>query len=227
MDSSIDLNTTSSEMTETMSPPPICSTKEVVLNVGGQWFTTTIGTLVDRSGFFAALFSGRWPLPEQADGSIFVDADPGVFSHLLCYLRRGIFPLSFDEKSGGHDMKLYIDLLPEAGYFQTPLLEKWLKDELYLKCVEHTTFWKRLSDTGLGTEMWASCPGAQLVKRRTSVTHTWVCPNSLKEDSHRLVYGHGLCREPTEGVVNRQEREEWMEYGKKVTYHRGWCSDEG
>ncbi len=213
---------------ETQTGQTLCSTEQVVLNVGGQRFTTTIGTLVDRSDFFAALFSGRWTIPRQTDGSIFVDADPGVFAHVLRYLRRGVFPLAFDEKTGGHDEKLYVDLLPEARYFQIPMLETWLEDELYLKCVEHISIWKRLSDTGLGTESWKSDPGAQLVKRTVELRHSWMCPEELSKDAHRFNYGHVGCHLPDKlGAIDRSEKTEWVEYGKRLTFHKGWCCDEG
>ncbi len=87
------------------------------MNVGGQKFTTTVGTLVDRSDFFAALFSGRWTVHKHADGSIF------VFAYILGYLRRGVFPLAYDEKTGEHDIRLYINLLPVAKYFQIRILK--------------------------------------------------------------------------------------------------------
>ena len=220
-------SSTASSASLPRSRPALCSTDEITLNVSGTRFPTTIGTLVDRSDFFAVLFSGRWPIPAQPDGAIFVDSNPSVFCHVLSYLRRGVFPLAFDARTGGHDVALYIALLPEARYFQVPMLQRWLEDELYLRCVDHASTWRRLSDAGLGTETWTSVPGVQLVKRSTRVEHTWVCSSSLKEDSHRLIYGHGLCGEPEHGVVNRAERTEWMEYGTRTTFHRGWCSDEG
>ncbi|KAK0708515.1 hypothetical protein B0H67DRAFT_465808, partial [Lasiosphaeris hirsuta] len=134
-------------------------------------------TLVDRSNYFSAFFSGGWTVKKkQPDGAILVDADPDAFTHFLRYLRRGVFPLAYDQKTVGHDFKLYVDLLPDAKYFQIPMLEKWLEDELYLKSVEHTSIWKRLSDTGLDTESWSSNPGVQLVKRNTTVANKYVCP---------------------------------------------------
>ncbi|KAK3347114.1 BTB/POZ protein [Lasiosphaeria hispida] len=190
--------------------PNICSTEEVVLNVGGYLFTTTIGTLVGRSEYFAAFFSGRWAVHKRPDGAIFVDADPDVFAHILRYLRRG----------------LYVDLLPEAKYFQVPMLERWLEDELYLKCAEHTSIWKHLSDSGLGTESWSSNPGVQLVKRSTTVASHYVCPMTLLNEAHSGIYDHGtMCELPKEGMFNRTEKTDWAEYGTKATFHPGWCSD--
>ena len=234
------------------------STDTILLNVSGTPFTTTIGTLTSRSDFFAALLSGRWPIPlspsnpsetNPLPNSLFVDADPTLFAHLLRYLRRGVFPLSYSPaplpsynlpskdpnpnpnsnppSNTGHDLLLYTALLPESLYFQTPLLTLWLSHALYHRCISHTSSYKRLSDSGLGTETWTSVEGTQLVKRRVSEDHKWVCPGSLREDSHRLVYGHGLCGEPSEGVVNRCERTEWMEYGTKREVRGGWCWDEG
>ncbi|KAK0644652.1 hypothetical protein B0T16DRAFT_392964 [Cercophora newfieldiana] len=185
------------------------STSTIHLNVSGTPFTTTIGTLTSRSHFFAALFSGRWPIPlapcpssssdpdpdSDSDSALFIDSDPTLFTHLLRYLRRGVFPLSYSHtRPGGHDLALYAALLPESEYFQCDALTLWLQDELYLKAVEHTSFWKRLSDTGLGTETWASTPGVTLVKRRVS-------------EEHRHEFRDYYERECQRGVADTKERE--------------------
>ncbi|KAB5576216.1 BTB/POZ protein [Coniochaeta sp. 2T2.1] len=104
----------------------------VVLDVGDKRFYTTIGSLTDRSGYFESLFSGRWPIPRREDGSIFVDADPKVFSRIVSYLRHGIFPLCYNPETG-HDYSLYQEILAEAKYYQLPELELWLTDHCYCK----------------------------------------------------------------------------------------------
>jgi len=209
------------------------STEKVVLSVGDRKFTTNVGTLVDRSDFFAALFSGRWTVQKQEDGSIFVDADPCIFAYILSYLRRGVFPLAFDEKTGEHDVRLYMNLLAEAKYFQVRMLEVWLEDELYLKCVAHTSQWKPLlGDRSLGERSWSSSPGVQLVNEGTTVTHSWVCPEMLKElPTGRATYYHQHHRcssiPDKQGALDRHESTQWAEYTTKLTFKKGWCIDEG
>ncbi|KAK4164721.1 BTB/POZ protein [Cladorrhinum sp. PSN259] len=205
----------------------MCSTDEVVLNVGGQEFITTIGTLVDRSDFFAALLSGRWNVSTNANGSIFIDADPAIFAHIIRYLRRGVFPLVFDEKTGDHNIGLYINLLPEAKYYQIRMLEAWLRDELYLKCVEHTSVWKYIWESP--AQSWSSNASAQLVKVKTTTTHSWACPCMLRLEAHEGTRYRHRCEHAPEkhGAIDSDESTQWAEYSKKLTFHKGWCSDEG
>eukprot|EP00697_Spironema_sp_BW2_P013690 gnl/Spiro4/3910_TR1940_c0_g1_i1.p1 gnl/Spiro4/3910_TR1940_c0_g1~~gnl/Spiro4/3910_TR1940_c0_g1_i1.p1 ORF type:complete len:318 (+),score=99.10 gnl/Spiro4/3910_TR1940_c0_g1_i1:34-987(+) len=58
------------------------------LDVGGTVFATTLSTLTRLpNNFFAAMFSGRFALKPEADGSLFIDRDPFVFRHILNFLR--------------------------------------------------------------------------------------------------------------------------------------------
>ncbi|KAK0616181.1 hypothetical protein B0T14DRAFT_567804 [Immersiella caudata] len=134
-----------------LSPAFTTSTDTILLNVSGTPFTTTIGTLTSRSHFFAALLSDRWPIPltpttpstfptssssstpipPDHSNALFIDSDPTLFSHLLRYLRRGVFPLPLS--SSKHNLHLYGSLLPESLYFQRDALTLWLQDELYLR----------------------------------------------------------------------------------------------
>jgi hypothetical protein len=98
--------------------------------VGERRFVSTRQTLIEESGYFASLLSGRWN-SAQADGSYFVDADPNLFEHILRYLRRGVLPV-FYEKLKGHDYAQYVALLEEAKYFQISRLEDWLEKKRYL-----------------------------------------------------------------------------------------------
>jgi BTB/POZ domain len=211
------------------------SMDRVTLNVGGRKFLTTIGTLVDRSNYFASLFSGRWAMPKQLDGSIFIDTDPNVFEHVLRYLRRGVFPLAFDKETG-HDYKLYIEILSEARYFQIPKLEKWLEGKCYIHCVDFSTAQKRVGpvrtkeSSSTTTSSWSSDFVTQLVKQETSKTHQYTCRMELHrrhQNDSPYCYGNHNCQPPKDGVIDILESTEWVEVGKKYTVHEGWCSDEG
>jgi len=97
--------------------PPTAQAKHVTLLVGERLFITARQILERESCFFASLLSGRWNSALLPDGSYFVDADPGLFKHILRYLRRGLFPI-FRDIQKGHDHLLYLALLEEARYFQ-------------------------------------------------------------------------------------------------------------
>ena len=62
--------------------------KVITLNVGGTRYTATLSTLTKYSDSkLAAMFSGRHDLPQQEDGSYFIDRDGEVFKYILMYLR--------------------------------------------------------------------------------------------------------------------------------------------
>jgi BTB/POZ domain-containing protein KCTD9 len=113
---------------------PSADKHKITLQVGEQRFVTTRETLVGESVFFASLLSGRWDNMEE-DGSYFIDADGGLFEHILRYLRRGVFPLFYD-KTTGHNFHLYLALLEEVRYFGISLLQEWLEEKKYLGAVK-------------------------------------------------------------------------------------------
>ncbi|MCJ1408670.1 hypothetical protein MMC19_002745 [Ptychographa xylographoides] len=148
----------------------------ITLQVGEQKFITTADTLIQGSGFFASALSGRWQ-NMQADGSYFVDADPKLFEHILRYLRRGIFPV-FYNNAKGHDHALYLALREEARYFQIIQLEKWLETKAYLEVVT-------IKYSSYNSEHFDGIP--QENNRETESTHhiswktakVYVCPRGL------------------------------------------------
>jgi hypothetical protein len=61
---------------------------KIKLDVGGTIFSTSLAVLTSIKGtYFDAMFSGRWDLQKEEDGSIFIDRDPFVFRHILNFLR--------------------------------------------------------------------------------------------------------------------------------------------
>ncbi|PWY87448.1 hypothetical protein BO70DRAFT_394338 [Aspergillus heteromorphus CBS 117.55] len=121
-----------SQDTDPQPTPTTATDAPIVLQVGERRFTTTLYTL-DESTFFQSLLQGHWKnaLP---DGSYFIDADPDLFEHILRYLRRGVFPLFYDKRTG-HDLAMYLAILEEARYFGIDVLRKWLEEEIYYKAV--------------------------------------------------------------------------------------------
>ena len=62
--------------------------KVVTLDVGGTKYRTTLSTLTKYpDSMLGAMFSGRHDLPQQEDGSYFIDRDGEVFKYILMYLR--------------------------------------------------------------------------------------------------------------------------------------------
>lgn len=67
---------------------------KVILDIGGDKFTTSVDTLTrDKDTFFTALFSRQWELErDPKDDSIFIDRDGKLFAHILSYLRTDTIP---------------------------------------------------------------------------------------------------------------------------------------
>jgi hypothetical protein len=60
----------------------------IKLNVGGKMFATSLEDLVKISGtMLAGMFSGRWDLKKDPDGSFFIDRDPTTFHLVVQFLR--------------------------------------------------------------------------------------------------------------------------------------------
>jgi len=102
----------------------LSSNNRVSINVGGNRFQTTLNTLSsDQSSMLSAMFSGRFKLEQDENGSIFIDRDPTHFRHILNFLRDGIEYL----KHGGllqQPEAIVNELLQEAKYYNIrPLVD--------------------------------------------------------------------------------------------------------
>ncbi|GFH14196.1 POZ domain-containing protein, partial [Haematococcus lacustris] len=90
---------------------------QVVLNVGGSKFTTTLTTLRNAPSsspsLFTAMFSGRHNLRTDEAGCFFVDRDARHFHAILNYLRDG----QLNYPSDGTDFKYLLELRAEAEYY--------------------------------------------------------------------------------------------------------------
>ncbi|CAO3615882.1 unnamed protein product [Cunninghamella echinulata] len=89
--------------------------EKIKLNVGGQIFETSISTLRrDPNSTLAAMFNGYSNiLPDEADGSYFIDRDGTYFRLVLNYLRDLKVPSSVRE-----DPKIMDELMQEARHYQ-------------------------------------------------------------------------------------------------------------
>ena len=86
--------------------------KTIKLNVGGQYFTTSLETLTKDSGsMLHAMFSRKFNTKPAEDGSYFIDRDGTHFRHILNYLRTGQVALPEDKVA-------YKELQTEAEFYQ-------------------------------------------------------------------------------------------------------------
>lgn len=208
------------------------SIEQVTLSVGGHPMTTSVATLVGKSEYFRDLFSGDWKaaMARQSDGNgdgtVFVDSDPEVFRHVLQYLRRGVFPLAYDQRrrgGGGHDYKLYADVLAEAQFFGIPKLERWLADRLYLHCVALSTVWSDAGSPQTTTTWRSDIVSTQLVRSESTTVRRCVCSH---ESAGRNPCTKKYCAVGG-GFNDDIETNRWAEVGRSLAFHHGWCSDTG
>ena len=100
---------------------------KIKLDIGGQIFTTSIQTLQrDKDSMLAAMFSGRYELTKEQDGSYFIDRDGTFFRYILNFLRDGYI----DEGTIPNDPAKVKEILREAKYYQLGSLVEYLEQVL-------------------------------------------------------------------------------------------------
>jgi hypothetical protein len=122
----------------------------IILNVSGTRYRTHNATL-QASPYFQNLMA-RWDdcCDRQEDGFSFVDADPGIFQHVLSFMRRSSqFPL-FWTKATGFDYVLYNKLEAEANSFLLHDLRDWIRRKCYLEAVKMVIEVETISEHELG-----------------------------------------------------------------------------
>lgn len=101
----------------------------VKLNVGGQYFSTSVHTLnKDPGSMLHAMFSGRFDTKPAEDGSFFIDRDGTHFRFILNYLRTGKLLLP-------EDKMIAKEVLAEAEFYQI----HGIVDQLMVKPFEEST----------------------------------------------------------------------------------------
>ncbi len=160
------------------APIPVLDSR-VVLRVGEKQFFTTRATLAE-SHLLAALLSTE----ATQGGEYFLDADPGLFSQVLRFLRTRRFPLFYDQATG-YDTAKYLELLVAAQFYQIPTLEMWLTEKRYLGTMNIKSEYKkyRLFGTDQITRMQELCWGRDEQGRILSISETrgkaHACPQKL------------------------------------------------
>jgi hypothetical protein len=100
------------------------ASSKVILNVGGEQYTTSVDTLTarEKNTFFTELFARQWQQErDPKDDSIFIDRNGKLFAHILEYLRTGTVPNSMKT-----DESLRQNLVIEADYFRLQNLQNML-----------------------------------------------------------------------------------------------------
>ena len=99
--------------------------KTIKLNVGGQYFTTSLETLTkDPGSMLHAMFSGRFDTKPAEDGSYFIDRDGTHFRYILNYLRLGRLLLP-------DDTMIRNEVFAEAEFYQIQGITDELKPKLF------------------------------------------------------------------------------------------------
>ena len=96
------------------------SKQKVKIDMGGTRFTTARSTLKScPESLLAAMFSGRYQqLPDEKEGSFFIDRDGRYFHHILNFLRS---PKEFEMPK---DLQTLNRVLNDASFFRvTPLVQ--------------------------------------------------------------------------------------------------------
>lgn len=111
------------------------STDSITLDVSGFRYRTRKSVLYE-SPYFKNFFA-RWEncADIQPDGSLYIDANPLTFQHLLDFMRRpSVFPL-FWTKESGFNYALYTSLGEEADFVQLKSLRDWIREGGYTKAI--------------------------------------------------------------------------------------------
>lgn len=106
-----------------------CGAEVVELNVGGTPMTTTRATLcrAGEGSMLAAMFSGSWERGHKRDaqGRIFLDADPGCFGRLLSMLRlKAIEDPAAPIATSSVPEDLRAEFAAIGAYYAAPLFER-------------------------------------------------------------------------------------------------------
>jgi hypothetical protein len=128
-------------------------TSKILLDVGGHKFSTSRTTLTSvPDTYLASLFSGRFELTTDAEGSYFIDRDGRHFHHILNCLRDfGRFELSSDVTEGQRK-----ELAVEAEFYG--LLDRMMPYHA-----------QELIGRAL---LWRACLGGTRIELRTAVAQT-------------------------------------------------------
>lgn len=147
----------------------------VQLNVGGETFTTTIGTLKKCQGSkLYDLFSGQPKLRVDSEGRYFIDRDGTYFRYILEFLRSNMVPTQFVQ-----------DVYREALFYEIDPLVKQLEDSplIFGEQVGRKQFLARVPNYRENIEVMIRIARAEAVASRHS--NVIVCIVRTEEDANK------------------------------------------
>ncbi|XP_062522752.1 uncharacterized protein LOC134197438 [Corticium candelabrum] len=155
--------------------------KPIKLDIGGFIFKTSLETLrKDTDSMLASMFSGRFVMKEQEDGSYFIDRDPTHFRFILNFLRTGkvIIP---------HDTIARDELLLEAEFYNIkPIIDK-LNDPMDSQSAVQPVASEFTSSTLMNTE------DKRVLLSWLSVKMNWRLIYKASRDGFRAADFHRCC----------------------------------
>ena len=180
--------------------------KTLKLNIGGQFFTTSLETMKkDPGSMLHAMFSGRFDTKPAEDGSYFIDRDGTHFRYILNYLRSGQLVVPEDKivrrelltEAEFYQIQGIIDELkphPFEGSIilsteQCQTLTDWLKDTLTSASHNYALIYRASRDGWAATNFHACCdrkgPTVTVVKSGNWIfggytEQHWECKFSLQ-----------------------------------------------
>ena len=147
----------------------------VKVNVGGQYFTTSLQTLTkDKGSMLHAMFSGRFDTKPGEDGSYFIDRDGTHFRYILNYLRTGYLLVPDDklirkeilEEAEFYQIRGIVDELCPPPFLGSKILSddqkqifvnSWLKDRLDRRHSSFVLLYRASRDGWVASKFHAIC----------------------------------------------------------------------
>ncbi|XP_034851254.1 BTB/POZ domain-containing protein KCTD14 isoform X1 [Mirounga leonina] len=173
------------------SAGPPAGSPVVELNVGGELYTTTVGTLRKLPGSkLAEMFSSSAKACMDAEGRFFIDRPGTYFGPILDYLRSERLPTH-------HIPEVY----REAQFYAITPLVKLLEDmpQIFGEQVARKQFLLRVPGYGENLELMVRLARAEAVAARRSVV--LVCTVRTEEDAARCADALRLLEAEKRSVV--------------------------
>eukprot|EP01130_Rhizamoeba_saxonica_P011459 TRINITY_DN475_c0_g3_i4.p1 TRINITY_DN475_c0_g3~~TRINITY_DN475_c0_g3_i4.p1 ORF type:complete len:319 (+),score=62.65 TRINITY_DN475_c0_g3_i4:606-1562(+) len=183
---------------EEASVQDIYSTYKVKLDIGGNYFSTSVQTLTKfPDSMFGAMFSGRYEIEYDDDSCVFIDRDGTHFRYILNFLRDGHIDLP-------QDPQIHLELLREAEYYQINPLVKYLRSG-ELSCTNKINARPKYSFNNGLTEFnfstygtWSTMKGSVLV----TGAHIWTIKIKKFEQIGDNGIEIGVCQQSVPGNRN-------------------------
>ncbi|KAM9319298.1 BTB/POZ domain-containing protein KCTD14 [Gastrophryne carolinensis] len=147
----------------------------VQLNIGGDIYTTTLGTLKKyQTSKLYEMFNGQPKLRTDSEGRYFIDRDGKYFKYILEYLRTGQTPTQF-----------VLEVYKEAQFYELESLVKKLEEapQIFGEQVGRKQFLARVPNYHENIELMIRIARAEVIASRHSTVY--VCVVRTEEDASK------------------------------------------